>query len=51
MSLVVAGETVHLIARAPLRKGNMCTWLLLGKLYSSLLELLYGRAICAFGYC
>ena len=30
--LFVAMETVHLMARAPLRKGNTCLWLLLGKL-------------------
>ena len=47
MPLLVARETVHLLARASLRKGNMCLWLLLGKLYSLLLELLNERAICA----
>ena len=51
MPLVVATEAVLLITRAPLRKGNMCLWLLLGKLYTLWLELLYERAIRAFGYC
>ena len=51
MPLVVATEAVLLIARAPLRKVNVCLWLLLGKLYTLWLELLYERAICAFGNC